>query len=325
MVNLFSVPAFFILFRETLECSIILAVLLSLLHRLIPDNPAFRKRLTYQVWIGVILGLVVSLVIGGIFIAVFYTVAFNLWQKAEPIWEGVFSLLAAIVITVMAMTMLRMERAQERWERKLHAVAQASIQTAATCTSHGPKRARFAARYALALLAFTVVVREGLETIVFLGGIGFNDAWSSLPIAAVAGVIAGLTIGYILYRTGNRVAIKSFLLATTLILLVMAAGMFTKAVHEFEEATGNEHFVWKLACCDPNITGSGWSVFNALFGWNNEATIGTLCAWFLYWVFAVLVYFGIRTWEERKEQKRIIKERNETTLIEKETPVVIAV
>jgi high-affinity iron transporter len=87
MTYLFDVPAFFILFRETLECAIILAVLLGFINILIPeDNQQLRKRLRKQIWIGTIAGLVLTIVLGAIFVAVFYTVASNLWEDSEEVW-----------------------------------------------------------------------------------------------------------------------------------------------------------------------------------------------------------------------------------------------
>lgn len=49
MPNLFSVPIFFVLFRETLEASLIVSILLSFLHQTLIDDPVTKKRLTRQV------------------------------------------------------------------------------------------------------------------------------------------------------------------------------------------------------------------------------------------------------------------------------------
>jgi high-affinity iron transporter len=51
MVSLFSVPAFFILFRETLEAAIILSVMMALLDRLVEDAEQ-RRRMKKHVWWG---------------------------------------------------------------------------------------------------------------------------------------------------------------------------------------------------------------------------------------------------------------------------------
>ena len=40
-------------------------------------------------------------------------------------------------------------------------------------------------------------------------------------------------------------------------------------------------YVWHLDCCNPetNSGGSGWSILNALVGWNNTATLGSVLAY----------------------------------------------
>ena len=49
---------------------------------------------------GSLLGFVICLCLGAAFIAVWYTLAKDIWGIAENIWEGVFCLIASILITV---------------------------------------------------------------------------------------------------------------------------------------------------------------------------------------------------------------------------------
>jgi high-affinity iron transporter len=93
MVHLFDVPAYFILLRETLEVTIILAVLLGFIDNLALGNKSLEKKFKKQILIGTIAGLIVSLVIGTIFIIVFYVVQKDLWEDSEPAW-GKYNTLA---------------------------------------------------------------------------------------------------------------------------------------------------------------------------------------------------------------------------------------
>jgi high-affinity iron transporter len=86
MVYLFDVPAYFILLRETLEATIILAVLLGFIDKLVLDDESVRKKLKRQIWYGTAAGLGVSLLIGAIFIGIFYTIKRNLWEESEAAW-----------------------------------------------------------------------------------------------------------------------------------------------------------------------------------------------------------------------------------------------
>lgn len=56
---------------------------------------------------------------GATFIAVFYTQVRDLYGESEDIWEGVFALVASIMIWVMALGFLRMDRAKLKWKIKL--------------------------------------------------------------------------------------------------------------------------------------------------------------------------------------------------------------
>lgn len=81
-------------------------------------------------------GLMSPIYSGAAFIAVWFTKVVDLFSSAEELWEGVFSLIAyvcyisgqtvllnilfsSILIFVMGLTMLRMDRAKEKWRVKL--------------------------------------------------------------------------------------------------------------------------------------------------------------------------------------------------------------
>lgn len=57
--------------------------------------------------------------------------------------------------------------------------------------------------------------------------------------------------------------------------------------------------VWHLNCCNPenNFDNDGWSIFNAIFGWTNSATIGSVLSYVFYWL-AVMVVLVIMKWME---------------------------
>ncbi|CAG8586972.1 2767_t:CDS:2 [Paraglomus occultum] len=274
MVYLFDVPAFLILFRETVECSVILAVLLSFVNKFVPeDNPQLKKKLKRQIWIGTAAGLALTLMLGAIFVAIFYTIASNLWENSEAIWEGVFSLLAAIVTLIMSFGMIRVKQWKTKWEGKLK-----------DATERYLDRHKKGEKWALIVLPFTVVAREGLESFVFIAGIGFNNPASGLPIPVVTGILAGFAVGYFIYKGSNVMSLNIFFGVMTVFLFLISSGLFTTAVDELHEATGKSEIVlWKLECCSPE-TDNGWKIANALLGWRNEATLHTTLAYIAWWV-----------------------------------------
>ncbi|BBN07502.1 high-affinity iron transporter [Marchantia polymorpha subsp. ruderalis] len=285
MVAVFSVPAFFILFRETLEASIILSVMLSLLNKVVADR-VFRWKLQKQVWMGVVVGVALSMAAAAIFLSLYYTVAKNAWDKTEMLWEGILSLIAVVLITLMALSMIRVDTWRAKWEKKLTKV------TIDTVEQYGQLQST-RSKYALFLIPFTIVIREGVEAVIFLGGIGLEGSGTAYPLAAITGAICGCAIGYFLYKGGNNVAFKWFLGAATLLLLVIAAGLFANAVHELEEYTHNEKLVWSLHCCHHEDNGI-WKLLNAVTGWRDEASVGTVSAYFSYWAFIIITLILLR-------------------------------
>jgi high-affinity iron transporter len=59
---------------------------------------------------------------------------------------------------------------------------------------------RFAGKYALFLLAFITVSREGIEGVVFIAGVSFSAPATAVPLPVVVGLIAGCIVGWLLYQ-----------------------------------------------------------------------------------------------------------------------------
>ncbi|KAF9412124.1 high-affinity iron permease [Podila epigama] len=313
--DFFSIPIFFIIFRETTEAAIIVSVLLSFLNQVLLDDPQLKKRLARQIWGGTILGLLISLAIGAAFIVVWKKYANNLWANAEGIWVGCFSFLAVILITVMGIAMLRTTHIQEKWKTKLARALNNEEERGLGNSSR---------KYALFILPFITILREGLEAIVFIGGVTFTANAKSIPIAVIAGVLCGVVVGYILYRGGNKIGLHKFFIASTYLLLLLAAGLVAKGIASFEsyrwqkltnaQSDDGGSFdprvnVWGLKCCDPkDPNAGGWAIFNALFGWSNVASIGTIVGYVAYWliVIAILVFLKLK---RQRTARRLAAER----------------
>ncbi|KAL0091080.1 high-affinity iron permease [Phycomyces blakesleeanus] len=293
--DLFNVPIFFIVFRETTEAAIIVSVLLSFLRKVFEPGTAVYKKLRNQVWIGSAIGLFICICIGAAFIAVWYTVLNDLWGSSEEIWEGVFSLIAGLMITAMGLAMLRTERMQEKWKVKL-AIAMEAEQK--------KKGARaWLQRYSFFFLPFITLLREGLEAVIFIGGVALDVKAKSIPIAVIMGLICGCLVGVIIYRGGSLLKLRWFFVVSTIILYLVAAGLMAKCVGYFEQYAWNKVIggeggdtiaykvttaVWHVSWGDPEYNAGengGYQIFNAILGWNNTATIGTIIMYCLYWIF----------------------------------------
>ncbi|KAG1680548.1 hypothetical protein FOA52_014995 [Chlamydomonas sp. UWO 241] len=105
----------FILFRETIEASIVVSVLLTFLNSTAPS-------LKSQVWWGVACGVCLSLILAMTFAILYYVFQSNVFQgKNQMIFNGVIFWVAAIFITFLAFAMMRFEGWEAKWKRKIGA------------------------------------------------------------------------------------------------------------------------------------------------------------------------------------------------------------
>ncbi|RDW80966.1 hypothetical protein BP5796_05664 [Coleophoma crateriformis] len=329
-VDLFAVPVFFVVFRESLEVVVIVSVLFAFLKQTLntapgqnadgtPNlsaqvtDPKVYRRLCLQVWYGVGLGLFICLVIGAGMIGAFYTIGVDDYSGTEDYWEGSFAIFASIVIAVLGAALLRVSKMKEKWAAKLE---KAMSTRKSELVGEGAKARwkRWAEKYVMFVLPFITVLREGLEAIVFIAGVTFSSPASSVPIPVVIGLIAGGFVGYLLYRGGASAKLQYFLVISTCVLYLVSAGLFSRGVWYFQnaawaKAVGSDtsevgsgagsydidQSVWHVNFANPELNGGGgWGIFNAILGWQNSATYGSVISYNLYWICIMLGFFAMR-------------------------------
>jgi high-affinity iron transporter len=139
----------------------------------------------------------VSLIIGGGIIGAFYTVGKNSWALTEYYWEGSFALFAAVIITVLGAALLRVSKIKEKWRVKLAKSMEAKVMS--TGSRNNPFKL-WCEKYALFILPFITVLREGLEGVVFVAGVSFSAPASAVPLPVVCGISSGCLIGYFIFK-----------------------------------------------------------------------------------------------------------------------------
>ena len=86
-------------------------------------------------------------------------------------------------------------------------------------------------------MAFFAVLREGLETAVFLlAAFQAADNAALAGLGALLGVITAVVIGLGIYRGGTRINLARFFRITSALLVLIAAGLLAMAVHTGHEA-----------------------------------------------------------------------------------------
>ena len=99
----------------------------------------------------------------------------------------------------MGAALLRVSKLQDKWRVKLAKALEVKNST----RQPGTLRVRFkrwCEKYAMFILPFITVLREGLEAVVFIGGVSLGLPATSFPLAVVCGFACGCLIGYFIYR-----------------------------------------------------------------------------------------------------------------------------
>jgi high-affinity iron transporter len=262
--------AFFLMLREGLEAALIVGIIAAYLVKV------GRRDALGKVFLGVAAAVALSVGAG---ILVVTTVG-RLPLVVQETLEGVAALAAVAVLTWMLFWMRRQGRAMKgELER---GVDQALVVGSTT---------------ALAGLAFFAVVREGLETVLFLFAI-----WSSsgdvtgLLLASLAGLAGAIGIGYAIFAMGIRIDLRKFFTITGVVLIFVSAGLVSFAIAEFTEAgiLPVTPVVFDLGNVLPETSALG-SLLSGLFGYRSAPTVLQVIGYLAYLIPVLVIFvFGGR-------------------------------
>ncbi|MBU6352769.1 MAG: FTR1 family protein [Actinomycetales bacterium] len=259
------VSSFLIALREGLEAALIVGILIAYVVK------TARRHLLTPIWSGVGIALVLSIALGG-FLA--FTSA-ELSSRGEEFFAGTTSLVAVVLVTWMVFWM-------QRTARQLKGELQEKVESAATV---GP--------LAIASAAFFAVVREGLETSLFVYS-NFQTVGSKTPatIGLISGLALSVILGYLIYRGAIRFNLSTFFTATGVALIVVAAGVLSYGVHEFQELgwlPGNTAYAWDLSSWLPKDSLLA-SLLSGTIGFDVNTSWLQLFIWAAYLVIVLALY-----------------------------------
>lgn len=241
--------------REGVEAALIVSIVIAYLVRTGNGEHAGK------IWLGTGLAVAVSVALG---LILFNTVG-SFQEPYEQIFEGTTMLLAATVVTWMLF-----------WMRRQAAGVKGELQAAVDRVLEA------GGAWGLAFLAFTAVIREGVETSLFLVGQATSAQThaGSVLVGAIVGLAIAALIGYGFYRGSRRVNLASFFRWTGIALIFIAAGLLSKAVHEFIEIGAVGSGPWTATAFDlsgvlSDADGIG-AFLQAIFGYSATPEVLTL-------------------------------------------------
>src|SRR5437588_10163506 len=242
--------AFVLFLREGLEASLIVSILFAALRQLGQMHQA------RAIWTGVILAVLASL-LGGT--ALYVTIHEYNGSTFQTIFETITYVVAVVLLTTMTF-----------WVQKHSRSLKKDITAKASLASSG---------FALALLAFTTVGREGLETAIFMLAFAFKTNGVLLLLGALLGLLVSLGLCVLVYRLGYKLDFRLFFRVMGILLLIFAAGLLGNAVQ--------------------NIQQLGWITFGTTPLWNTahflseNSTLGDILHTFLGYAEAPTMLQGL--------------------------------
>ncbi|MFN8444140.1 MAG: iron uptake transporter permease EfeU [Caldilineaceae bacterium] len=252
-----------IAFREGLEAALIISIVLGYLRK------TGRLSQSRFAWFGVAAAVIMSILVA----LIIQWVGAELEGPAEQIFEGTTMLVAVGLLTWMIFWM----RAQARsLKSSLEHEVDAALSTGQ--------------RWGLFTVTFTSVFREGVETALFLSAAAFATDGPTTVIGTVIGLVIAAIVGYLLYASTVRLNLRQFFNVTSLLLLIFAAGLFARGIHEFQEAglifTSIEH-VWDTSNLISEESSTG-QVLKTLIGYTSSPSLESVIAYVAYWLVVLL-------------------------------------
>ncbi len=263
------VATFVLFLREGLEASLIVSMLFAALRQLDQMEKA------RAVWIGVGLAILGSL-LGGLALYVFVHEYAN--TTFQTIFETITYLVAVVLLTTMTFWMQKHSRSMKR-----------EITTRASAAGSA---------FALGLLAFTSVGREGLESAFFTLAFAFQTNAILLLTGALLGMLSAVGLCVLIYRLGYRLDFRVFFRVMGILLLFFAAGLLSDAVQNMQQLgwiTFGTTALWNTS----HILSEGSTLGDLLHGIIGYAEAPTVLQVIFYTTYLVIVG-SIFTWMTRK-------------------------
>ena len=249
--------------REGLEAGIIVMVLIAFLVK------SDRRDALKWVWLGV--GAAVLMTVG-VFLTIQYG-AYTVTGLAAEAIAGVASLVAVVIVTSMVL-----------WMRKASASMSGELRA-------GMSKALDTGAFAVLMLAFLAVGREGVETALFM--VGFAEAETSWPlIGLLIGVLAAAAIAWGMYAGAVRINLAKFFSYTGAFLILVAAGVLSYGIGALQTVGWLPGLGSKAFDVSAGFNWSAWygEIIQGVFNITPTPTVLQLICWLTY-IVVVLALF----------------------------------
>lgn len=205
-------PAFLITFREVIEASLIVAMILGILSKL------HQGKSVRLVWLSTALAGGLSLLLIGLGSLAGLQIQKLYSGRVEHTTEGILMIVSAVFIT---WAVFFLHKHFLKYKVELLTKIKNSLKNSE--------------RNVLFILVFTAVFREGFEIALFLLTIYFSTNPQQIFVGFGAGLASGLLVAIAVFAATLRLPVFYAFRATSVLLILFASGLLSRGVHEFAE------------------------------------------------------------------------------------------
>lgn len=250
-----------VMLREGFEAALVVSLVLAYLRRI------DRMDLSRSVWRGVALAVVVSIGVG-------FGIRATIGTLEGPARLRAFAAVSLVAVAVLTWMISWMRRQSRLIRGDLESRVDAALRSGTV-------------RRTVAGVAMVAVVREGVESALFLLALSDRGESAQLLVGAGLGLLAACALAFAIYWGGRAIPMRTFFTATGLVLILFGAGLLAHAV-QLLQATGD------LGSFDLNgvydLRSHPWLTeqteigrfLAALVGWDPRPSIEQIVAWVGY-------------------------------------------
>ncbi|MFG1172261.1 iron uptake transporter permease EfeU [Erwiniaceae bacterium CAU 1747] len=258
---------FLIMLREGLEAALIVSLIASYLKR------TQRGQWFGAMWAGVAVAVALCFALGWFI----NETTGEFPQKQQELFEGLVAVIAVVILTWMVF-----------WMRKVSRNVKAQLEDAVDNALNKGN----SSGWALVLMVFLAVAREGLESVFFLLAAFQQDVGYAPPLGAMLGLGTAVLLGMLIYWGGVRLNLASFFKWTSLFIIFVAAGLAAGAIRAFHEAGLWNHFQsvafdFSHVLSTHSVSGT---LLEGILGYQEAPSVSEVAVWLIYLIPALLLF-----------------------------------
>lgn len=269
-----------ITFREGLEAFLVVGIILTYIGR------CNLKNCAKWVYAGAFLGLIGAFILGFLF-QIYYN---GFESKIGELYLklGIMGF-AVVVLTYMVIWMARNGR-------NIKGDIEKSLESVASTGSV----------MALVLMSFLAILREGFETVLFLGALFGNEMDAPVFYGGALGLVIAFAVSVVIFKGMRNIPIKKFFTITGALIMLISAGLLINMIGILQD-------IQIVPVLKPALFDLSWLMidsseigifFKAFFGYTHNPSLIQVLSYCFYFLIITLLLSPTEKLQMRKEVVR---------------------